>query len=185
MPLAQPAIADGEEVVAFARPHELDIVVDGERRQGLAVKVNRVLVSGAIARVELTGLIGANGHAEPQHFEVELTRERLAELGLQPGQPVRLTSSRLRVFPLARGGPIEACAPRGGVSALPCIGQHGRPHHRLGQRRRAQLDEAVGVVAQVAAAAHGDQRRVGLEQVGGVDELQARIALRDRTPWPR
>jgi len=102
VPLAQPAIADGEEVVAFARPHELDIVADCESSQGLAVKVNRVLVSGAIARVELTGLIGANGHAEPQHFEVELTRERLSELGLEAGQPVRLTSSRLRVFPLER-----------------------------------------------------------------------------------
>ena len=49
-------------------------------RQGLAVKVNRVLLSGATARVELTGLIGANGHAEPQHFEVELTRQQLADL---------------------------------------------------------------------------------------------------------
>ena len=56
------------------------------------VKVNRVLLSGATARVELTGKIGSNGHAEPQHFEVELTREQLADLGLQPGQPVRLTS---------------------------------------------------------------------------------------------
>jgi sulfate transport system ATP-binding protein len=104
VPLAQPAIADGEEVIAFARPHELDIVADRDANQGLAVKVNRVLVSGAIARVELTGLIGANGHAEPQHFEVELTRQQLADLGLMPGQPVRLTSSRLRVFPFERQG---------------------------------------------------------------------------------
>ena len=102
VPLAQPAIADGEQVIAFARPHELDIVTDSGA--GLAVKVNRVLVSGAIARVELTGLIGANGHAEPQHFEVELTRQQLADLALQVGQPVRLTSSRLRVFPLERQG---------------------------------------------------------------------------------
>jgi sulfate transport system ATP-binding protein len=102
VPLAQPAIADGEQAIAFARPHELDIVTDSGA--GLAVKVNRVLVSGAIARVELTGLIGANGHAEPQHFEVELTRQQLADLALQVGQPVRLTSSRLRVFPLERQG---------------------------------------------------------------------------------
>ena len=102
VPLAQPAITDGEEVVAFARPHELDIVADGKDEQGLAVKVNRVLVSGAVARVELTGLVGSNGHAEPQHFEVELTRARLNELGLRTGQPVRLTSSRLRVFPAGR-----------------------------------------------------------------------------------
>lgn len=52
----------------------------------------------------LTGTIGTNGKAQPQHFEVELTRQQLAELALRPGQTVRLTSSRLKVFPLERQG---------------------------------------------------------------------------------
>ena len=104
VPLADAGAANGEDVIAFARPHELDIVVDRNAREGLAVKVNRVLLSGATARVELTGQIGSNGHAEPQHFEVELTRQQLSDLGLQPGQPVRLTSARLRVFPAVREG---------------------------------------------------------------------------------
>jgi hypothetical protein len=59
-----------------------------------------VLVSGATARVELTG--NSCGSGEPPRFEVEVTRERLTELKLQPGQAVRLTSTRLRVFPLDR-----------------------------------------------------------------------------------
>jgi len=101
VPLAEAGAADGEEVVAFARPHELEIA-SADSAPGIAVKVNRVLLSGATARVELTGLIGSNGHAEPQHFEVEMTRQRLADLDLRPGQPARLTSSRLRVFPLGR-----------------------------------------------------------------------------------
>ena len=101
VPLAQPAIADGEEVIAFARPHELEIVSE-TAPEGLAVKVNRVLISGATARVELKGLIGAKGLAEPQHFEVELTRDRLNDLGLKAGQHVRLIASRLRVFPSGR-----------------------------------------------------------------------------------
>ena len=89
--------------MAFARPHELDIVVDDhDTRQGLSAKVDRVLLSGATARVELTGIVGSNGSAQPQHFEVELTREQLADLGLVAGQSVRLTSSRLKVFPLER-----------------------------------------------------------------------------------
>jgi sulfate transport system ATP-binding protein len=100
VPVASSDAAPGEQVVAFARPHELDIVVDDQdARQGLSAKVNRVLLSGATARVELTGMVGSNGHAEPQHFEVELTREQLADLGLVAGQSVRLTSSRLKVFP--------------------------------------------------------------------------------------
>jgi sulfate/thiosulfate transport system ATP-binding protein len=105
VPLAERCGVHGEEVVAFARPHELDIVVDsdatGSAARGLPAHVQRVLVSGATARVELTGDL-ANGAAEPPHFEVEITREQLAALNLQPGQAVRLTSSRLRVFPLER-----------------------------------------------------------------------------------
>jgi sulfate/thiosulfate transport system ATP-binding protein len=104
VPLTGSDLPSGEDVVAFARPHEIDIVADGSTSEGLAAKVNRVLVSGAVARVELTGTVGVNGHAEPQHFEVELTREQLSGLDLQPGQPVRLTSSRLRAFPLERQG---------------------------------------------------------------------------------
>jgi sulfate transport system ATP-binding protein len=95
-------IAGGEEVIAFARPHELDIVVGGETRHGVPASVRRVLVSGAVARVELTGDAGGGDGADPPRFEVEITRERLAELNLQPGQAVRLTSSRLRAFPLDR-----------------------------------------------------------------------------------
>jgi len=102
VPLAEPSGAQGEDVIAFARPHELDILADGNATQGIPAMVHRVLASGATARVELTSVAGANGPAEPQHFEVELTREQLAELNLKPGQAVRLTSSRLRVFPLDR-----------------------------------------------------------------------------------
>jgi sulfate transport system ATP-binding protein len=98
VPLAECSGVHGEEAVAYARPHELDIVLEGE--QGVPASVQRVLVSGATARVELTG--DGSGSSEPPRFEVEITRERLTELKLQPGQAVRLTSTRLRVFPLDR-----------------------------------------------------------------------------------
>jgi sulfate transport system ATP-binding protein len=100
VPLAEPCGDQGADVIAYARPHELDILLDGDGTPGFPATVHRVLVSGATARVELTGAAGGNPTADPQHFEVELTRERLAHLGLRPGQAVRLTSSRLRVFPL-------------------------------------------------------------------------------------
>jgi sulfate transport system ATP-binding protein len=102
VPLAECAGTHGEEVIAFARPHELDIVLADEGAHGLPARVRRVLPSGATARIELTGPRGADGGPEPPDFEVEITRERLAELNLQPGQSVRLTSSRLRVFPSDR-----------------------------------------------------------------------------------
>lgn len=84
----------GAEVVAFARPHELDIVVDPASTAGIAARINRILAFGVTARVELDGFNGATG----QHFEVEITRERVAELRLADGQDVRLVPSRLKVF---------------------------------------------------------------------------------------
>jgi sulfate transport system ATP-binding protein len=105
VPLAEcSGVRGGDAVIAYARPHELDIVLDGDARsaEGLPASVKRVLVSGAVARVELTGDRRAGDGAEPPRFEVELTRERLAQLNLRPGQSVRLTSSRLKVFPLER-----------------------------------------------------------------------------------
>jgi len=85
---------DGAQVVAFARPHELDIVVDPTATGGVPARVTRVLAFGVTARVELDGANGASG----QHFEVELPLNRADELGLVEGQPVRLVPSRLKVF---------------------------------------------------------------------------------------
>jgi len=87
-------VAHGAEVVAFARPYELDIVTDADAGEGVAARVARVLSFGVTTRVELNGV---NGSAA-QHFEVELTRERAQMLGLVEGQEVRLVPSRLRVF---------------------------------------------------------------------------------------
>lgn len=84
----------GSEVYAFARPHELDIVTDTQQVSGLSAKVNRVLSFGLNSRVELDGINGAAG----QHFEVELSPQRVAELSLTNGQIVKLVPSKLKLF---------------------------------------------------------------------------------------
>ena len=84
----------GTDVVAFARPHELDIVVDPAATAGIAARVSRVLTFGVTARAELDGVNGTSG----QHYEVEMMRERVAALGLAEGQTVRLVPSRLTLF---------------------------------------------------------------------------------------
>jgi sulfate transport system ATP-binding protein len=102
VPIAEADAREGDDVIAYARPHELEISVDRDARSGIGARVDRILLSGATARVELTGRAGTNGHARDQHFEVEITRQELADLDIAPGQPVRLTSSRLKAFPLER-----------------------------------------------------------------------------------
>jgi sulfate transport system ATP-binding protein len=88
------SLAQGASVVAFARPHELDILASEASDIGVAAKISRILAFGVTARIELEGLNDASG----QHFEVEMTRQQIQERGLSEGQAVRLVPSRIKVF---------------------------------------------------------------------------------------
>jgi sulfate transport system ATP-binding protein len=103
MPANTNSLATGDAAIAFARPHELKISADRSSTSGLAARVNRVLLSGAVARVELIGEKVLNGSGRQPELEVELTREELAQLELSVGQRVRLVSQNLRAFPYAGG----------------------------------------------------------------------------------
>jgi len=86
---------DGSTVVAYARPHETEIVRGGG--EGVAAKVNRILNNGAVTRVELI----ANGDArrgKKEYFEVEVTPADLTGLELAAGDHVRIKSRRLSLF---------------------------------------------------------------------------------------
>jgi sulfate/thiosulfate transport system ATP-binding protein len=91
-------VAQGEEAVAFARPHELDILTDPESTEGLGAIIARILTFGATARVELDCLATAMDALAPSHYEVELPRRQLETLGLAERQRVRLVPSQIRVF---------------------------------------------------------------------------------------
>ena len=89
----QGSFAQGEEVIAFARPHELDILPQASVGEGIAARVARVLTFGIRSRVELDSLEGLRAP-----IEVELSREQLQSLALQEGQLVALRPQRLQLF---------------------------------------------------------------------------------------
>ena len=99
LPIEPSSLHTGDHAIAFARPHELRIDASHGASHGVAAKVNRILLNGATARVELSGSAVLNGSGEVPHFEVEMTREHLATLTLSLGQTVRVTAPKLRVFP--------------------------------------------------------------------------------------
>ena len=86
---------DDEGKVGFVRPHELDIVTDLSRSEGVEAQVGRILAFGGTARIELWA---ENGIDEALHYEVELPRERVGVLNLSEGLRVRLVPANLRVF---------------------------------------------------------------------------------------
>ncbi len=94
LPHGSTTFSEGSEVVAFVRPHELQIVTDPAQTQGVAARVTRVLSFGVSARVELESVDAL----APQHYEVELTQAAAEGLALVPGQRVRLLPSRLQLF---------------------------------------------------------------------------------------
>ena len=122
------------------------------------------------------GRQAAGRHAEDQARQAARMR---------PDQPLRLISARTRRCAVAGAPGMTRAAPAADRLGPACSGRHGAANLRLWQDRRAQLDEAVRVVAQIAAPPHGDQRGVGLEQMRAIDESQALIALRIEAPWRR
>jgi sulfate transport system ATP-binding protein len=98
--IASPPDVQGA-AIAYARPHELEVATAGAAEEGLTATVTRVLVTGATARIELASKTGLNGHTRAQHYEVEITRDELAGLGLVAGQQVSLRARQLKVFPNA------------------------------------------------------------------------------------
>ena len=89
------SIQPGAEVLAFARPHEVDIDTDLTQANGIRARITRIQAFGLTAKIELER---TDANQVLHHHEVELTLERLIALQLRTGSDVRLTPSRLKVF---------------------------------------------------------------------------------------
>lgn len=100
LPSTTQNLTDGTPVMAFARPHELDISKPEAGVEGIHATITRILTFSANSKIELDGSNGATG----QHFEVEMPRARVLELQLSEGQAVVLIPSRLSIFEHAGSG---------------------------------------------------------------------------------
>jgi sulfate transport system ATP-binding protein len=99
-------LKEGQEVIAFSRPHDTEIIPNTQSEDGVTASINRILGNGAITRVELV----ANGDARKgrkDFFEVEIPGAEIASLGLSAGQRVKLRGRRLSVFPEQNGAPTS------------------------------------------------------------------------------
>ncbi len=92
------SIAQGAAVLAFARPHELDIVDEHESANGVIAHTDRILSFGLNSRIELSAVTSGDAKIAPQFYEVELPRSEVAKRGIAEAQQVRIVPSQLRVF---------------------------------------------------------------------------------------
>jgi sulfate transport system ATP-binding protein len=85
-------LGDGP-AVAFARPHDVDVVRPGAGdSRGIPATVRRILAIGPTARLELM----REGFDVP--IEAEISRQRLDELALAEGENVLVQARGVRVF---------------------------------------------------------------------------------------
>ena len=87
--------------VAYARPHEVDVILPAPGASGIPVIVRRILAFGATVRLELEREAVEDGASVGATLEAEISRDRLRELGLAEGDHVLLQPRGARVFPAA------------------------------------------------------------------------------------
>jgi sulfate/thiosulfate transport system ATP-binding protein len=87
------SLSPNTPVIAYARPHELDVVRPDGQDNGIPAQIKRVLAFGSVVRLELESDDGKNAQ-----IEAELTRERYGQLGLAEGASVVVRARSTRVF---------------------------------------------------------------------------------------
>jgi sulfate transport system ATP-binding protein len=96
------SISQGASVIAFARPHELNIEIINElandHARGISATIDRILSIGPNAKIELSASSLPGDKNSCQFYEVELPRAEVIRRRLAEGQLVRIVASKLRVF---------------------------------------------------------------------------------------
>jgi sulfate transport system ATP-binding protein len=97
---ASPEHAGAQDAQAFAyvRPHELDVLPWAPGLSGMVVKLDRAVVVGPIARLELLPLEPPANGAKPALIEAHLPADRFRELGIREGDTVVVSPRKARVF---------------------------------------------------------------------------------------
>ena len=92
--VSDPEHADTEDApaVAFSRPHEIEIERFSPGLSGIPVQLNRLLVVGPTARLEL------EREDSSQIIEAELPAEKARHLKLRQGETLLIRPNKLQVF---------------------------------------------------------------------------------------
>jgi len=82
---------------AYVRPHDLDVqrYVPGKHAEGIVAQLERAVVVGAIARLDLAA---ADAASRSQSIEAHIPAREFQRMGLQTGETLLLTPRRAKVF---------------------------------------------------------------------------------------
>ncbi|BAO82021.1 ABC-type sulfate/molybdate transport system, ATPase component [Serpentinimonas raichei] len=92
------ALARDAQAFAYVRPHDLEVERWRPGAVGIAAELQRLIVVGPIARLELLPLDAEAPDGHDPLIEAQIPAERLRELGLKEGDRVLLSPKKARVF---------------------------------------------------------------------------------------
>jgi sulfate transport system ATP-binding protein len=100
------ASAQNARAFAYVRPHDLDVhryQVGGEvdaagRPQGIVARLDRAIVVGPIARLELMPVDAAPREGHDPLIEAQIPAQQFRELGFQEGETLVVSPRKARVF---------------------------------------------------------------------------------------
>ena len=94
--------ADNAKALAYVRPHDLDVQRYAPGAQGLVVQLERAVVVGPIARMELIAAdenkAVDNAKGPGSIIEAQIPAQQFRELGFKEGETLVVTPRRARVF---------------------------------------------------------------------------------------
>jgi sulfate transport system ATP-binding protein len=94
LPAPEHTSAQNAQALAYVRPHEIRVERDQPGASGIAAQLQRALVVGPVARLELQA---QSDEAGPL-IEAQISSEQFTQLGLRAGERLRLTPRRAGVF---------------------------------------------------------------------------------------
>ncbi|MBC7469337.1 MAG: sulfate ABC transporter ATP-binding protein [Ramlibacter sp.] len=124
LPAPEHAAAQNAKAFAYVRPHDLDVRrhVAGQdldalgRPRGIVVKLDRAIVVGPIARLELIPAQDTQQPGTDPIIEAQIPAQQYRDMGLREGETLVVTPRRARVF--VEGA---AWAPRSGEEFDPVV----------------------------------------------------------------
>ena len=93
--------AQNAKASAYVRPHDLDVQRYAPGASGIVVNLERAIVVGPIARLELLPVDGAAAAGQPKAdplIEAQIPAQQFREMGLREGEKLVVTPRHARVF---------------------------------------------------------------------------------------
>jgi sulfate transport system ATP-binding protein len=90
--------AQDAQALAYVRPHELQVERYREGGSGIVAELQRAIVVGPIARLELWPNTASATPGQDRLIEAQMSCERFAELGLKQGEKLLVSPRQAKVF---------------------------------------------------------------------------------------